>query len=326
MDGPSREEWESLWNRAKGGFSQSWSLNNARKLSGDKLHFFSLRESGSLSALLVASERAITSPLGKKRILEAHGTPLFTSEAAGRQILAAFKDTSKKYFYGTIAPDVLATQSELFKECGYSKVSNHTILIDLTKSEEELWQSAEKKSIRWGIKTAQKNGLSFVPLTDKKKFDKFYTLYEKTAKDGGFAPESRSFVTSLASTSISQAFVVMDKTKLVAGALVLFDPHTHCATLSLTTASEEGLRLQAMPFLYWNIILHAKENKYTHFDMGGYDPDVGKNEKIAKINAFKERFGGNITEHPVFSTNKTYALLRKAFQKVRLIRHLYKKD
>ena len=42
---------------------------------------------------------------------------------------------------------------------GYKKISNYTILLDLKKTPEELWKQLEKKSIRWGIKTAEKNGI-----------------------------------------------------------------------------------------------------------------------------------------------------------------------
>lgn len=328
MQEPAQEEWEKLWSQAHGSVHQSWRYNEARKNAGDnpRIFYIASSEKGKLAGGIIAYEKTIHSPLGKKKILEAHGSPLFIDKTAGAQLLKQFRRETTSYFYATISPAVLHSLESLFVQEGYTKVSNHTIILDLKKSEGELWQSLEKKSIRWGVKTAQKNNLSFAPLKDKREINELYALYKHTASVGRFNPESKEFVEALASTEISQLFGIHRNKKLVAGALVFFDAHNRIATLSLTAASEEGLKLQAMPFLYWSIMLYAKKNGFSYFDLGGYDPDARSSEKIHSINKFKERFGGTIVEQPVFSTNRTYPFLRNLLQKARFIRHLYKKN
>ncbi|HLC54546.1 MAG TPA: GNAT family N-acetyltransferase [Candidatus Nanoarchaeia archaeon] len=326
MQDPTQEEWENLWSQANGGIYQSWMFNEAKRKSGQQSIVISVRENGKLVGGIMAYKKIIRSPIGRKEILEAHGTPLFINESSGKELLEQFKIEASSYFYATIAPTVLSSSEALFSQAGYTKISNHTILLDLKKLEEELWQSLEKKSIRWGIKTAQKNNLSITPLKTAHEINALYALYEHTASIGGFKPEQKEFLKELSSKGISQIFGIYNGKNIVAGALVFLDKNNKIATLSLTTASDEGLKLQAMPFLYWNILLYAKKEGFSYFDLGGYDPDSRPSEKINNINKFKERFGGAITEQPVFSTNRTYPFLRKALQKARFIRHLYKKD
>lgn len=253
----------------------------------------------------------------KKKILEARGTP---SEAD----LKKFKKTSKKYFYGTVAPCVLDPKEKIFKKLGFKKISNYTILIDLKKSEDDLWKNLEKKSIRWGVNFARKNDLSFV-LAKPSETSAFYKIYKKTAAEGKFSPETIKFISTLRDTLISKLFLVKSKTKIVAGGLILLDKKNNYSILDLTASSSEGLKLQAMPFLYWNLILFSKSLNLNYFDLGGYDKEAKTGEKTHNINKFKERFGGEITEQPIFSTNWKYPFFRSILRTFKFLKKMYKK-
>jgi lipid II:glycine glycyltransferase (peptidoglycan interpeptide bridge formation enzyme) len=62
-------------------------------------------------------------------------------------------------------------------------------LIDTTKSLDALWQGLEKKSSRWGVKTAQKNNLILFETQNKEDISNFYKIYLETAEKGKFKPE-----------------------------------------------------------------------------------------------------------------------------------------
>jgi lipid II:glycine glycyltransferase (peptidoglycan interpeptide bridge formation enzyme) len=80
-----------------------------------------------------------------------------------------------------------------------------------------------------------------------------------------------------------------------------------------------------MPFLYWNLILYSKYINLYKFDLGGYDKEARHGEKTYNINKFKERFGGEITEQPIFSTNSKYSGLRQILKKYHFMKGWYKK-
>jgi hypothetical protein len=272
----------------------------------------------SITPSFFAFERTITLPLvGKRRILEARGTP-------SPQDVAAFKKIAEDYWYGLIAPVVL--DSPNLDNLGLAKVTNHTILLDLTQKEDALWSNLEKKSIRWGIKTAEKNNLEFKEPRTPAEISAFYKLYSQTAHKGGFHAEPEVFMQALARTSISRLFIITKDNQIVAGALILLDKSYNYAILDLTSASEEGLKLQAMPFLYWNLIKFAKNEGYKTFDLGGYDSESKKGEKMQAINQFKERFGGNIAEQVLLATSSSYPRLRKLLSLFRFMRTWYRKE
>jgi len=105
----------------------------------------------------------------------------------------------------------------------------------------------------------------------------------------------------------------------------LLDRENNYTILDLTASSAEGFKFQAMPLLYWEIILFSKENGFNSFDLGGYDREAGEGEKTYNVNKFKERFGGQIVEQPIYSTNRKYVFLRGLLKRMRFMRKWYRK-
>ena len=212
--------------------TEAW--KNAREISGAKA--VEVKE-GSSKINAFEKEKKI-SFFGKKRILFAEGNPKANTDEEGIKILKEFKAKSREYFYGIIYPTVVSKR-EIFSKAGFWKVINNTVLIDLSKSEEELWQGLEKKSARWGAKFGEKKGLSAVE-ADSKELIEFYKIYKKTANKGGFEPESKRFVELLGNTEISRLFVVKYKNKVVAGGLVLIDRKNNYSVLYLNGSTDKG--------------------------------------------------------------------------------------
>ena len=258
------------------------------------------------------------SKLGKKKVIEARGN-------VTKDNLDKFKEKADNYLYGIISPCVVDLKENLFEKLGYFKVVNHTILIDLNQGEDQLWKNLEKKSARWGVKTAKKNELIVEKDASESDIDKFYKLYQKTSEDGGFDAESKEFLKSLANSDVAQLFLVKKDKKIIAGGLVLLDGDNNYTILDLTAASEDGLKLQAMPLLYWEMVLFSKEKGFDVFDLGGYDDEAKKGDKTYNVNKFKERFGGDVVEQPIYSTNKKYVFLRGLLKKARFMKGLYQK-
>ncbi|PIN93091.1 hypothetical protein COU54_04325 [Candidatus Pacearchaeota archaeon CG10_big_fil_rev_8_21_14_0_10_31_24] len=322
------EKWVKLWEKGKGGVYQSWEWIVLQEKLSNKPIFLSIEDSknGDFLAGICAFEKTLKTPLGEKKILTVRGSPIFLDYNSGAKVLENFKNESKKYFYGTIMPSVRHDKEALFMELGYKKVVNNTILIDLKKDKTELWKNLEKKSIRWGIKTGEKNGLIFKIAENELDVNAFYSMYSDTAKLGGFSAEKKEFIEGLRDSEISRLFLVYSNEKVVAGGLALIDKNNNILTLDLTGSNEEGLKLQAMPFIYWNILLYGMKNGLDIFDLGGYDAEARVGDKTYNINKFKERFGGEITEQPIFSSGNRYPILRKVISKIRIVKKFYKKS
>ena len=303
---------------------QSKEWQEATEKNGKKIFVIKIEENDEIKAQVNAIEQEILTPLGKKKILFCEGTPIFENKEHGLQILNKFKEESKRYFYGLIRPSVLNQESVLFSNAEYKKVSDSTILIDLQKTEDELWQNLEKKSARWGVKTAEKNNLQFADIKNNEELQYFYNIYLKTAKDGGFKARSYDFLLCLHNSKIAKFFCIKSKNKIIAGAAILLDNEYNI--LSLTSATEEGYKMQAMPFLYWNLILYSKKSGKKYFDLGGYDKNAKPGDKIYNINKFKENFNGEIVEQTHFATNWKYPFIRKLMTKMRFIKRLYTKN
>lgn len=302
---------EETYEKYGGCIYQSPEWIKAKKASGKNPIFLAVEEEGKITAFASIFEEEKTLPaIGRKKILFLEGNPISKNEKSKDKILKEFKDISKKYFYGINRPIVLDIEDSMMKKLGYSKVSNYTVLIDLKKSKEELWNALEKKSARWGIKTAEKNNLS-INLAEEKEAEEVYNLYVNTTKEGGFNPESIDFLKSLRNNKISKLLAVKNnKEEIIAAGLILIDEYNKYSILNLTTSTEKGQKLQAMPFLYWKMIEYSKDLGLNYFDLGGYDSEAKKGSKMDNINKFKERFGGKITEQPIYSTKYRYAAFR----------------
>src|SRR3989344_2816574 len=318
------DSWIALLKESKGSVYKSPEWAKSLEMDGKKPTLIVIEESGQLKASLLAFEQEIITPLGKKKILFSEGTPLFKDEQSGLEILSKFRQESKKYFYGLIRPTVINQKKDIFEKAGYKTVSDSTILVSLEKDKEFLWNSLEKKSARWGVKTAEKNNLEFQELKTESEISEFYKLYKKTAHDGGFKEKSPDFLKELTkSRERARLFLIKKENKIIAGGIILID--NDYTILNLTAASDEGYKLQAMPFFYWNLILFSKSLGKAYFDLGGYDKNARQGEKIYNINKFKENFGGNIVEQLHCSTNSKYTLIRSLMKRFKIIKRFYKK-
>jgi len=307
-------KWRKLYGEGIGSVYHSYDWAKAREVSGDKPIFIKIESGSEMKAGMVAFEKTKDFlVIGKKKILFSEGNPLCLEKIYSREILKEFKNKSKGFFYGSIYPTVMNYEKDIYSDAGFMTVTNNTMLIDLSLSEEELFKNLEKKSARWGVKFAEKKELVF-ELSNKEDLKNFYSIYESTTKAGGFHAEKKEFLEYLRNTEISKLFVVKSQDKIEAGGLILIDKCYSCAVLNLAAASESGLRLQAMPFLYWNIIKYCKNLSLRYFDLGGFDAEAKEGDKTYRINKFKERFGGKVVEQYISSTNFKYPLFRRIYR------------
>jgi len=186
----------------------------------------------------------------------------------------------------------------------------HTLILDLEKTEEELLAQMKPKG-RYNIGVARKNGVVVKQSNDKipeKDFDAFYKILEKTGERDEFGIHPKSFYKTLLDTFIpkkmASLFLAYDKKGVVvAGIIVIFYGDT--ATYYYG-ASDHGYRNLMAPYaLQWEAIREAKKRDIKYYDFLGIAPtDVtlrepqGDRHPWAGVTDFKKKFGGREVSFP----------------------------
>ncbi|GEM_PF-1533103 len=317
------KEWKELYNQHgdQSSVYQSWEWAELNKARGYEPRFITIEENNKLKAGLLYFHQK----KWKRTILFAEGSPLAPDQETAKQVLAKFKQTVKKQ-WGILAPTV--TQStEAYKQPKFYERDSHTIIINLKQLEEELFKAAEKKSIRWGIKRAEELGVKVSEIKTEKELEEFYTIYKETCKRGKLTPKPWIFFQQihkeLEKQGKSKFLIAKVQNKIVGGMLALFST-TH-AIVHLTGTNEEGMKNQANVLVYWSMIKEAKKQNKEFIDLGGYDPFAKPGEKSYQINQFKERWGGTVVPQPIFTTSKSYYILKGIIQKTQWLRTLYQR-
>lgn len=148
--------------------------------------------------------------------------------------------------------------------------TKHTFVLDLTKNEEELLSAMHSKT-RYNIKIAQKHNVEVKEDNSEQAFQEYLQLNTETTQRQGFYAHSSSYHKSMWETlhpaGIATLWTARYNKKIVA-AWILF---TWKKTLYYPygTSSRDNRNVMAPYLLLWNIILWAKLQKLTSFDLWG---------------------------------------------------------
>ena len=319
-------KWKKLWEKCSGSVYQSWEWAEINRAKGKEPIFIDIEKEGELKAGILCFAIEIKTPIGTKKMLFSEGTPIALDNVHLAELLGKFKEESRKYFYGFIRPTFFRHDKSIFLNAGFYEAENATISISLAPSIEELFNKLEKKSARWGVKKAEKEGVKIEGEYLKRELTDFYEIYTRTS-EGQFAAEPFSFFENLSMLErqkLAKFFIAKHEGNLIGGALLLMDKNY--GVISLTSISDEGMKLQAMNLLYWEMIKYCKENGKKLIDLGGYMEEAKEGSKIYNINKFKENFGGEVTKQPAYSTSKKYVFMTNLVRKFGFLKKLYKKE
>jgi len=173
-----------------------------------------------------------------------------------------------------------------------------TVIVDLSPDEQTIFNSLQKDA-RWGIKKAQKEGLTIEESSD---FDKFYQIYLLSMKEIGVNPETLGHVKSHSSV----LFICYKDKVAIAGAIL--EIVNNVPTLTRAASLSEYRNSQPNNILYWHCITWSKRKGYPNLDLGGWQVNARGN--LDGVNKFKERWG------KVVYTKRDYPLLRALGRKL----------
>jgi lipid II:glycine glycyltransferase (peptidoglycan interpeptide bridge formation enzyme) len=284
-------------------FLQSWEWGELnREHSGYGVERIGLYESGSLVA--TAQLMKITAKRGNF-IFVPHG-PTFNDVSRIDTHLAEITEylvtqaRSEGYAFIRLSPTQERGEEgrgeEPFRKAGYRRApiymhAERIWALPLTKSEDELLADM-RKTTRYLIRKAPKDGVAIVKRNDPQAIEDFWTLYQETAERESFTPFSKTFVDSeyrtFAGTGNADYFFGSVGGETLAGALVVY-------TKSTAFYHQGASRHTKYPVPYalqWEAIREAKRRGCRLYSFWGIVEEGRTPKAWAGLTLFKKGFGG----------------------------------
>ena len=156
---------------------------------------------------------------------------------------------------------------------------------------------------RTPVRKSAKQGLALQHVKSIEDLRKFYELVTEWRKEEGFPSYrfERYKEMFMNMRSHCEFFLVKQAECVAAGAgLIHFNGQAHILTPVMSSVARRE-RVYAGDFLYWEMIRWCHENGFSVFDLQGIST-VPSSAKETGIRRFKEKWGGQVIEYPVFST------------------------
>jgi len=226
-----------------------------------------------------------------------HGGPLLTDGAEGTKALRKLVQCYDKIVHNK----VLYTQtrnlwdtseiSSTLNDLGYRYEDHLNFLINLNRSEKEIWRDIHK-SRRKGINRAAKKGIVIEELKEKGLISTVYKILKETYNNARIPLADISLFKSafeiLVPKNMAKFYVAKHEDKIVAVRIILSYRGTiydwYAGSLS------DYLSFYVNEALVWHILKEGANNGYRVFDFGG----AGKPNEEYGVREFKRRFGGKL--------------------------------
>jgi hypothetical protein len=172
-----------------------------------------------------------------------------------------------------------------------------TIIVDLSKSEDELWSDLSRGT-RNNVNRARKSWLS-IGIADAQERDVYYDMWANTGDTKWFAVQSREYYDALQAYLLSTKqwalHVVRDGDTIIAGAVCVMVDDVY-VYLYGATRREIG-NMGHAHLLQWEIIQYARKHWYQQYDLLWVAPWSLQPHHLDGVTQFKSWFGGNKIEY-----------------------------
>lgn len=175
----------------------------------------------------------------------------------------------------------------------------HTIVLDISQSEEEILAQMKQKG-RYNIKIAERSGVTISSSESRGvELGRFYELYKTMATRQRISYRNKAYFEALLEILGERQYArcynatVSDSggEQTLAAAIIGFCNHR--ATYLFGGSSNERRNLMAPYLLHWQIIREAKAAGFSEYDLFGTAPNDNPNHPWAGVTRFKKQFGGN---------------------------------
>jgi len=218
------------------------------------------------------------------------------------ELLKVVKEIAKKEKAIFIRIDPSLTSDTKLKLKGFKSTHSgfqpeHTLILDLTQSEDELLAQMKQKG-RYNIRLAEKKGVT-IRISDpdnekqfKKDIHRYFKILNETTSRDGFHGHNEDFYKTMIENLFPSAklYLAEYEGEILAGIIVTFFKDT--AIYYYGASSNVHRELMAPYLLQWQAIKDAKFQNFKYYDFLGISPANAKNHPWAGVTEFKKKFGG----------------------------------
>ncbi len=170
----------------------------------------------------------------------------------------------------------------------------HTLLLDLTKSEDDILAQMKPKG-RYNIRLAEKKDIK-IRIT--KSTENFYKLLEHTTQRDGFRGWGRGYYDQMLKNlnkNITLLEAVHENEVIASG---IFTFYGDKAVYYYGASGNHKRNLMAPYLVQWHAIQEAKKRGCKSYDFLGIAPENEKNHPWVGVTDFKLKFGGQRKKYP----------------------------
>jgi lipid II:glycine glycyltransferase (peptidoglycan interpeptide bridge formation enzyme) len=175
----------------------------------------------------------------------------------------------------------------------------NTVLIDLTRSEDELL-AAMTQSKRRKVRYGARHGVSIRPAAPTD-LPAMVALYLETGKRNNFLTRPAEYYLdewhSLMAEGLAHAFIAEVNGRMAAHVVLLAFGQKCLYFNGASTSDNEVRKLMPADALQWEAIRWAKAHGFTVYDMWGAPTQFGESDPLWNVWLFKRDYGGTLTWH-----------------------------
>ena len=321
----SNKDWQKIMQRfPEANFLQSPAYASMNEALGFKVVYTDFGGKGSAQMIVRDAKRG--------RYLEIPCGPLIDwgDQDLTKAALAEISKIAKREncVFVRIRPQLMANTKNLkiLAELGLKKspmhlAAEHTVMIDLTKSEDELLANMRRQT-RYEVRRADKLGIEVTKSNAEDTFREFHGVQMETAKRQGFVPPDLKTLMAEKEAFGKNAQIYVAKINPdaaekasnkaleeapgpapkkasgmapVAYGLIIGDGRE--ADYYEAASTELNRKLPGAYALLWRAMRDLKSNGYERFNLWGIAPAGQPHHRYAGVTTFKTGFGGDVIEY-----------------------------
>ena len=296
------EIWKKMAKRyPEANFLQSVEYGRMNELLGEKVVYEDFGGKG--WALMIVRDAK------RGRYLEIPCGPLldWDDKSAIKTIFAKITEVAQeeKCVFVRVRPQLMATADNLQKlaDLGLKKspmhlAAEHTVMIDLGLSEEELL-SKMRRQTRYEVRRADKLGITVERDNSEEMFQEFHRVQLLTAKRQGFVPPSLDVLLAEREAFGDKAWIYVarmpdDKAPIAYG-LIIHDGRE--GDYYEAASTDLNHKMPGAYALLWRAMRDLKSEGCERFNLWGIAPKNQPEHRYAGVTTFKTGFGGEIVEY-----------------------------
>lgn len=328
-------EWENFISKhEETNFLHSWFWGNFHERLGKTIARSGFYKNGSLTGVILS----IVEDAKRGKYLTVPGGPII--DWKNNLLIKSFIDEIKKIAilndcaFIRVRPQLISDKfsKNLFKKHGFINAPMHlhaelTSQLDITKSEEELLKNM-RKTTRYEIKRAEKEGIKISQTSDPKEIKEFYKLQIQTSKRQKFVPFSYAYLfeqfKEFAENNMAILYNAKIKNKLLAEAFIIF--YAKEAVYHYGASTDEGRKYPGAYLIQWEAVQEAKKRGMARYNFWGVSPIDKPKHRFHGLSLFKRGFGGEeieylhaqdyVINYPKYAINYLIETLRKITRNV----------